>query len=84
MTYQEINIQTHTDTNGVAHLNIDTGVIDKDVSLTISYKALEEEDPELNELLSKAKPATDFANLKGAISLKEDPLSFQKNIRDEW
>ncbi|MGB5710252.1 MAG: hypothetical protein WBM44_04995 [Waterburya sp.] len=89
MSDQEIHIQAHTGSDGMVHLDMDipTGIINQDVQLTVSYEASGEEIPQehdLNEILRDIKPATSLAQYAGAITLSEDPLTFQERIRSEW
>ncbi|MEL6440550.1 MAG: hypothetical protein AAFQ80_14985 [Cyanobacteria bacterium J06621_8] len=53
MSDQEINIHTHTDVDGMVHLDIPVGIIDQDINLTISYSISEPErkQPDVDHLL---------------------------------
>ena len=87
MSNQEIHIQTHTGSDGMVHLDIPTGIIDRDIELKISFATPEQDlpqDRELEEILAHAKPASNLAEYAGTITLTQDPLTFQKNIRSEW
>ena len=46
MSEQEIHIQTHIGSDGIAHLDIPLGIVDQDIDLTVSY-ALSEPEPEM-------------------------------------
>lgn len=37
MAEREIHIQAHTNTDGIVHLDIPTGIADRDIQLTISF-----------------------------------------------
>ncbi len=59
----------------------------RDIELKISFATPEQDlpqDRELEEILAHAKPASNLAEYAGTITLTEDPLTFQKNIRSEW
>ena len=85
MSNQEIHIHTHTDTDGIVHLDIPVGIVNKDIDITISYSIEETEvDTELAEILAQAKPASDLSEFSGVLELTEDPLEYQRRIRDEW
>jgi hypothetical protein len=89
MSDRKIHIQAHTSSDGVVHLNMDifTGEIDRDIELIVSYKIFEEvtsQEDDLKELLDSVKPASRLDRYAGAITLTEDPLSFQERIRSEW
>ncbi len=87
MPNQEIQIQVHTDSDGMIHLDIPTDQIDRDLQLKVSFTTPEpslSQDEELQEILANAQPASNLADYAGALTLTEDPLIFQKNIRSEW
>jgi len=85
MSNQEIHIHTHTDTDGIVHLDIPVGIVNKDIDIAISYSIEETEvDTELAEILAQAKPASDLSEFSGVLELTEDPLEYQRRIRDEW
>lgn len=86
MPNQEIHIHTHTDTDGIVHLDIPVGIINQDIDLTISYSIEEDAtvDKSLAEILAQAKPASDLSEFSGVLELTEDPLEYQRRIRDEW
>ena len=87
MPNQEIQIQVHTDSDGIIHLDIPTDLINKDILLKVSFETTEpsfSQDEELQEILAHAKPASNLAEYAGTLTLTEDPLSFQENIRNEW
>lgn len=87
MPNQEIQIQVHTDSEGMIHLDIPTDQIERDILLKISFEATESsfsQDEELQEILANAKPASNLAEYAGTLNLTEDPLTFQENIRSEW
>lgn len=87
MPNQEIQIQVHTDSDGMIHLELPTDQIDQDILLKISFEATESsfsQDEELQEILANAKPASNLAEYAGTLNLTEDPLTFQENIRSEW
>lgn len=87
MPNQEIQIQVHTDSEGMIHLDIPTDQIDRDLQLKVSFttpKPSLSQDEELQEILANAKPASNLAEYAGTLILTEDPLTFQENIRSEW
>ncbi len=87
MSDQEIHIQAHTGSDGMVHLDIPTGIINQDIQLTVSYEASEEkisQEDDLKEILDDIKPASRLSKYAGTLTLTEDPLTFQKNIRSEW
>ncbi|ELS01215.1 hypothetical protein Xen7305DRAFT_00009170 [Xenococcus sp. PCC 7305] len=84
---QEIQIQVHTDSDGMIHLDIPTDLIDQDLQLKVSFatpKPKSPQDEELQEILANAKPTSNLAEYAGKLNLTEDPLTFQENIRSEW
>ena len=87
MPNQEIQIQVHTDSDGMIHLDIPTDLINQDIQLKISFETTQpslSQDEELQEILAHAKPASNLAEYAGTLTLTEDPLTFQENIRSEW
>ena len=89
MPEQKIYIKAHTDSDGVVHLDreISTGIINRDVQLTVSYEASPteiEQQNELEEILGEIKPPSQLNQHAGTISLSEYPLAFQQRIRSEW
>ena len=42
MSHQEINISAHTNEEGIASLDIPTGIIDRDIQLKVSIKVVEQ------------------------------------------
>ena len=87
MPNQEIQIQVHTDSDGMIHLDIPTDLVNQDILLKVSFATPEfslPQDEELREILAHAKPASNLAEYAGTLTLTEDPLTFQKNIRSEW
>ena len=87
MSNQEIQIQVHTDSDGIVHLDIPTGLINQDIQLKVSFATTEQtfpQDEELQEILANAKPASNLAEYAGTLTLTEEPLNFQENIRSEW
>ncbi len=84
MPDREIHIHTHTNNNGIVHLDIPVGIVNQDIDLTVSYSISTQEDLELAEILAHSKPATDLADCRGTLELTEDPLAFQQRIRNEW
>ncbi|MEM8718845.1 MAG: hypothetical protein AAGE84_05990 [Cyanobacteria bacterium P01_G01_bin.39] len=91
MSEQELYIQAHTGSDGIAHIDIDipTGIVDQDIEVTVSYSTLKDsslnsKDVELEQVLANAKPAIDMSKFCGVIRLTEDPLEYQRRIRDEW
>ena len=64
--------------------NLDSQDIDMVVSGSTSINSEPEDDAELEKLLAEAKPAIDMSEYCGVIQLKEDPLEYQRRIRDEW
>ena len=84
MPDREIHIHTHTNDDGIVHLELPVGIVDRDIDLTVSYSISTQEDLELAEILTYAKPASDLADCRGTLELTEDPLAFQQRIRDEW
>ncbi len=87
MSDQEIHIKVHTDSNGMVHLDLPTGIINQDIQLTVSYETAEKaiaQDNDLKEILDEIKPASSLSKYAGTLNLTEDPLTFQENIRSEW
>ena len=87
MSNQEIQIQVHTGSDGIVHLDIPTGLINQDIQLKVSFvttKQISSQDEELKEIFANAKPASNLAEYAGTLTLTEDPLTFQENIRSEW
>ncbi|MEM7557229.1 MAG: hypothetical protein AAF378_24705, partial [Cyanobacteria bacterium P01_A01_bin.84] len=89
MPEQKIHIKAHTGSDGIVHLDreISTGIIDRDVQLTVSYEASAteiEQQNDLQEILGEIKPPSQLNQYAGTINLSEDPLTFQKRIRSEW
>ncbi len=89
MQEQKIYIKAHTDSNGIVHLDreISTGIIDRDVQLTVSYEASPTEIEQQNDpkkILGEIKPPSQLNQYAGTINLIEDPLTFQQRIRSEW
>jgi hypothetical protein len=87
MSDQEIHLQTHTGLDGVVHLDMDilTGMIDRDIQLTVSYKiSAPDASPEndLQKILANAKPASDLGQYAGTITLTEAP-SFFRNVSND-
>lgn len=86
MSNQEIHIQTNTGNDGIVHLDIPIGMVNQDIDLTISYSTSETsaEDEERKRILANAKPPSDLSEFRGVITLTEDPVEYQRRIRDEW
>ena len=42
MSHQEINISVHTNEQGIVSLNIPTGIINRDIRLTVSFEIMEQ------------------------------------------
>ena len=87
MPNQEIQIQVHTGSDGIVHLDIPTGLINQDIQLKVSFTTTEQtlpQDEELEKIIANAKPASNLAEYAGKLTLTEDPLTFQENIRSEW
>ncbi len=87
MSNQEIEIQAQTGSDGMVHLDIPTGLINQDIQLKVSFTTPEPDlplDEELQYIFANAKPASNLAEYAGSLTLTEDPLTFQKNIRSEW
>ena len=87
MSNQEIHIHTHTGVDGIVHLDIPVGIVNQDIDLTISYTSPKDNnsiDSEREQILANAKPASDLSEFRGVIELTEDPLEYQRRIRDEW
>ncbi|MEO0834451.1 MAG: hypothetical protein AAFY16_00320 [Cyanobacteria bacterium J06642_3] len=87
MSDKEIHIHTQTGADGMLHLDIPVGIVNENLEVTVSYSTLKRDDTadaELAEILANAKPASDLSESCGTITLTEDPLIFQQNIRNEW
>lgn len=84
MPDREIHIHTHTNSDGIVHLDIPVGIVNQNIDLTVSYSISSQEDLELAEIIAHAKPASDLADYRGTLKLTEDPLAFQQRIRNEW
>lgn len=78
MLEQEFYIQTHTGSDGIAHIDISTGIADQDIEVMVSYSALEnnQEEAERERILANAKPAMDMSKFCGVIKLSEDPVEY--------
>ena len=64
--------------------DFDDSNIDIAISNSTSTNSALENDIELEKFLENAKPAIDMSKYCGVIELEEDPLEYQRRIRDEW
>lgn len=87
MSEQEFHIHTHTGSDGIAHIDIPVGIVNRDIDVTISYSVSDstQEEKQLSPA-EKAKAIREWAesHRRDLPLLSDEAISRESIYSNEW